>query len=291
MNFCIKCDNMYYLSIPDDDPNKLIYYCKNCGHVQLSPIPTLEEEKKFYDENLQDKNIGDVGSLKRAYNKMKADTIRRAKLVQKFTPKGGRILEIGSGHGFFLDVMNKKDYEILGIEISKEKRKFVKSVTNVKILNVNINETVPDIGPFDTIVFFHVLEHITNPELFLNNCKKLLKHNGCIIAEVPNYDDFQITLNKFYRNFYWQRAHLSYFNPKSITTIFKKSGLKNIKIIGTQRYSIENMINWRLTNKPQIDEPTYNLPRQYDWVELNYKKKIVDTLTCDTIICIGEKNN
>lgn len=31
MHFCIKCDNMYYLKINEDDPNKLIYYCRHCG--------------------------------------------------------------------------------------------------------------------------------------------------------------------------------------------------------------------------------------------------------------------
>ena len=32
MHFCIECDNMYYIRISNDDPNKLIYYCRNCGH-------------------------------------------------------------------------------------------------------------------------------------------------------------------------------------------------------------------------------------------------------------------
>ena len=38
MNFCNKCDNMYYITIYDDKnleeikPSKLIYYCKNCGN-------------------------------------------------------------------------------------------------------------------------------------------------------------------------------------------------------------------------------------------------------------------
>ena len=32
MHFCIKCDNMYYIRISSDDYNKLIYYCRNCGH-------------------------------------------------------------------------------------------------------------------------------------------------------------------------------------------------------------------------------------------------------------------
>lgn len=31
MHFCVKCDNMYYFKLNDDDPNKLIYYCRHCG--------------------------------------------------------------------------------------------------------------------------------------------------------------------------------------------------------------------------------------------------------------------
>ena len=32
MLFCSKCDNMYYIKINSADPNKLNYYCRNCGN-------------------------------------------------------------------------------------------------------------------------------------------------------------------------------------------------------------------------------------------------------------------
>ena len=32
MKFCTKCENMYYIGINVDDPNKLTYYCRNCKH-------------------------------------------------------------------------------------------------------------------------------------------------------------------------------------------------------------------------------------------------------------------
>ena len=32
MQFCSKCDNMYYLKITETDGNNLIYYCRNCGN-------------------------------------------------------------------------------------------------------------------------------------------------------------------------------------------------------------------------------------------------------------------
>ena len=32
MHFCSKCENMYYIRLSDEDNNKLIYYCRNCGN-------------------------------------------------------------------------------------------------------------------------------------------------------------------------------------------------------------------------------------------------------------------
>lgn len=31
MKFCSNCENMYYLSIDQDNSDKLMYYCRNCG--------------------------------------------------------------------------------------------------------------------------------------------------------------------------------------------------------------------------------------------------------------------
>ena len=32
MHFCTNCSNMYYIRINADNPNKLVYYCRNCGN-------------------------------------------------------------------------------------------------------------------------------------------------------------------------------------------------------------------------------------------------------------------
>ena len=32
MHFCTVCNNMYYLRIDEQNPNKLDYYCRNCGN-------------------------------------------------------------------------------------------------------------------------------------------------------------------------------------------------------------------------------------------------------------------
>lgn len=32
MNFCSICDNMYYIKLENENCDKIIYYCRNCGN-------------------------------------------------------------------------------------------------------------------------------------------------------------------------------------------------------------------------------------------------------------------
>jgi DNA-directed RNA polymerase subunit M/transcription elongation factor TFIIS len=56
MHFCSQCQNMYYISIDPSDPNKLVYYCRNCGNkdsnisienITVSKIQLKKSEQEF----------------------------------------------------------------------------------------------------------------------------------------------------------------------------------------------------------------------------------------------------
>ena len=56
MHFCSQCHNMYYTSIDPADPNKLVYYCRNCGNtdsnisnetVTVSKLQLKKSEQEF----------------------------------------------------------------------------------------------------------------------------------------------------------------------------------------------------------------------------------------------------
>ena len=32
MHFCSNCQNMYYIRVNDNNPNQLVYYCRQCGN-------------------------------------------------------------------------------------------------------------------------------------------------------------------------------------------------------------------------------------------------------------------
>jgi len=56
MHFCSSCQNMYYIRVDGENPNKLVYYCRNCGNedttlnvenVSVSKIQLSKGEQKF----------------------------------------------------------------------------------------------------------------------------------------------------------------------------------------------------------------------------------------------------
>ena len=40
MHFCNNCNNMYYIKLENEDCDKIIYYCRNCGNSDDSLINT-----------------------------------------------------------------------------------------------------------------------------------------------------------------------------------------------------------------------------------------------------------
>ena len=56
MHFCSNCSNMYYIRINSDDPNSLVYYCRQCGNedkaiavdnVCVSKVQIKKSEQSF----------------------------------------------------------------------------------------------------------------------------------------------------------------------------------------------------------------------------------------------------
>ena len=57
MHFCSVCNNMYYLRIDEQNPNKLDYYCRNCGHEdKLLAHDNMCISKTFIKKNDQSFN-------------------------------------------------------------------------------------------------------------------------------------------------------------------------------------------------------------------------------------------
>lgn len=289
---CILCGSSYFEIISNnvrDSNHHKVIKCKNCFHVQLFPIPFKEEITEFYNKNYQFQNKILYLSRKDLKERAKHHLTKRISLVTSLIPKKAKILEVGSGMGLFLDSMEKKGFEVIGIEISKKERAYSKRITNVPILNLDLHEELLEVSNFDIVVMFQVLEHIRDPISFISNLSKMLKQKGKLVVEVPNMNDLQLKINDEYKQWFFQIAHISYFTPNTLKKVLLRCGFKKVRILGWQRYNIENFFSWRHNKKPQLKVST-ELPKEYQFLEKYYKNYLENTLKCDTLIAIAQLN-
>ena len=104
----------------------------------------------------------------------------------------GSVLEIGFGHGKFLEWAKIREIAAVGLEIIPELVEFA-SEQGFEVYNWNIVEGNEDQSPikgrkFDCIVAFDVLEHLTieHAQCALNRISKLLSPKGKVILRFPN---------------------------------------------------------------------------------------------------------
>lgn len=290
---CILCGNSVFKRISKqlrDSHQHTVVTCLTCGHVQISPIPSPEEDKDFYNKNRQARNIGKTIDINRLKKISPHDTLRRVKFIVDRFQKTASILDIGAGYGFFIDSLSKLGYQVKGIEVSKERRDVAAKITDVEILNIDLyNSTIEPYEQFDIITLFHVLEHLRDPAKFCTILRDYLVDGGHLVIEVPNLNDCMLNACAAYRSFYWQRAHISYFTPDTLVHVLTKVGFPEIEMICVQRYSITNMLNWRLFGKPQLLSPSFEVNKMFSWVDHYYKSRLEGTMRCVTLMVVAQK--
>ena len=239
---------------------------KECELLWLSPRPKLEELYKVYSNYYtHEKYYNNDNILKfiikqiRQYYcmeyikyifKYKKNNIKRLilELIAIILPGGPdsyainglflpydggikKLLEVGCGSGEMLIQMSKLGWIVRGLEFDP---KCVKNVRELRIecdLGDLRDQNYPS-NHYDALYIGNVLEHVVEPKLFISECARIIKPGGRIVCLTPNSKS--LGSNYFGRN--WRGLevprHLTLFNIKNITKIFRGNNLE-LEIIKT----------------------------------------------------------
>jgi len=101
-----------------------------------------------------------------------------------------KILDIGCGGGLLCEPLSRMGATMTGIDASKNNIEVAKLHSKEMNLNINYINCSPEIldvkNKFDVILNMEVIEHVSNVELFIKNCSKLITKNGIMFVATIN---------------------------------------------------------------------------------------------------------
>lgn len=147
-------------------------------------------------------------------------------VVLKFIKSNDQILEIGSGSGGFLKgLFEKKGITGTGLEFNQQAlEEGLKQGLN--ILPVSLSDfSNANVGKFDVVCSFQVLEHLSQVKAFFEDQITCLKSGGYLITAVPNNDSF---IKYGFNPLNVPPHHMGLWTDDSLEKVGKYFGLKPI---------------------------------------------------------------
>ncbi len=206
--------------------------CRNCGLIRTDPQFDLNSLEHFYKSLYRNLYSGGK-SIQEEFQLQ----VQRGQKILKFINSNAshhnqdsftsRILfEIGTCAGGILVPFKEEGWTVYGCDFDERYLKFGRS-QSLNLQHGGMEKLVQlDVKP-DIIILSHVLEHISNPDGFLENLKDLFKKNTLLFIEVPGVLNLRNGYaNDFLR--YLQNAHLYHYSLDTLSTLMVENGFELI---------------------------------------------------------------
>jgi len=228
--FCPVCgsvDTGDFLSCKDYLATKEqfdICKCKTCSFAFTQDFPTEDKIARYYDApeyvSHSDTHKGIINFL---YHQVRKISLRsKARLVTKYSSiKKGKLLDIGSGTGYFLNKMKERKWIVTGIEKAEDARKFTKQKFDIDSQSSEYLYEIP-CKTKDVVTMWHVLEHLEHLNSVLDHIQGILKDDGILVIALPNKASLDAAHYQEYWAAYDVPRHLWHFSPSDFEHLAKR---------------------------------------------------------------------
>jgi 2-polyprenyl-3-methyl-5-hydroxy-6-metoxy-1,4-benzoquinol methylase len=144
----------------------------------------------------------------------------------------GALLELGSAKGYMLGLLAGLGWRVTGVEIAEAAAQFSRRHFGVEVFTGPLEEfRRHDDRRFDVVLAQDVLEHVSEPGVFLRSAYDCLRPGGSLIVDTPNVGGTNVGLvGAKWRGF--NPFHIYLFDRSSLTRALHHAGF-TVRLLGS----------------------------------------------------------
>jgi SAM-dependent methyltransferase len=237
-----------YRTSPD---SFLAVRCTHCGVVYLDRRPVAAELDRIYPDHYHafaftEDRFGFVYSVRRR--------LEARRLLRAFggLPPDARIVDVGCGDGFHLDLLanfGPPGWSVEGVDVDDRAiaaaRRRGLTVHRGRVEDLDLPE-----GTFDAAVLIQTIEHLPDPVEVLTAVRRLLAPGGRVLVVTDNTGslDFRLARRRHWGGYHFPR-HWYLFDGPSVRRLAAAAGLE-VAELGTMM----SPVNWVYSVRNALDD-------------------------------------
>jgi len=193
--------------------------CSACGHVVAANMPSAEDLQQLYS------NTYFIGGEYFDYiadrAAAEANARRHLRVLGQFS-RNGRMLEIGCGYGFFINLARAR-WDVEGVDIAAHAIRYASG-------RMGLNARCGDFlelnfaGAYDVLCLWDTIEHLRNPERYVAKASRLLRHGGILALTTGDIGSRVARFQGRRWRLIHPPSHLHYFTRASLSTLLHRHG-------------------------------------------------------------------
>lgn len=215
-----------------------IQRCETCGYALVNPRPTLDALQVHYAAGGHGertaRSVEEVLERERRYPNSTVDALRIVSELARIAP-GARLLDVGSGYGFFSREAVDRGFQVDALELSSFECRCTRRLAGVVPERIAFEQFQADSGSYDAILMSQVIEHVVDVRLWVAKCRRLLAPAGVLAIAAPNFGSIFRRLLGPSDPMIHPPDHLNYFDSASLAHLLVSEGFEIRKIRSNSR--------------------------------------------------------
>lgn len=164
-----------------------LYRCELCGTESVAPLPTAEELELFYQKISAKKIVRWQHCLKQVERALAGYLNFYYQATGQNKPD--KFLDLGGGVGYYAKAALKRKIDTCLMDWANDALEFARTTLEIPFtVQGNIQKSAEFLPSksFDFVLSRHSIEHMLDPQEFLQNIGRVMRQRGLLQIETPN---------------------------------------------------------------------------------------------------------